>query len=487
MAEKTLNVRIQNKISTYAEWTANKSMVPKNGEICICVVPASAGAVVQEPAILFKVGDGTTTWEKLAWVSAQAADVYSWAKAATKPSYTADEISGLASYISGKVQDTNTKYQIVQDSSDGRKLTLQSQELGGSWTDVGTYTIPETVYTLATGSTNGTVSFNGKDVAVKGLGSAAYTATTAYDAAGTGASEAAKVKAAVVNSVSATANKGIEIGGTATAPTVGVKIDSSADNKLTVGANGLKVTVDAAPEYSITKDASSSYAATYHLTKDGVNTGVAIDIPKDMVVSSGEVITNPTGQDAGTYLVLTLANATNDKVYINVGNLIEYVTSGSSTSDQIQVAVSSDHKVTATLKSGSVTKAQLVTSVQTSLGLADTALQPSDITTGSGNGTISVDGTDVSVKGLGSAAYTASTAYDKAGAASAVLGSSSDASTANTVYGTKAAITSLTTTVNSKANDADISTIGKTGNVNDIIQTSGDVIVFNCGSASTVI
>jgi hypothetical protein len=88
-------------------------MVPKNGEICICVVPASAGAVVQEPAILFKVGDGTTTWEKLAWVSAQAADVYSWAKAATKPSYTADEISGLASYISGKVQDTNTKYQIV--------------------------------------------------------------------------------------------------------------------------------------------------------------------------------------------------------------------------------------------------------------------------------------------------------------------------------------------------------------------------------------
>jgi hypothetical protein len=149
--------------------------------------------------------------------------------------------------------------------------------------------------------------------------------------------------------------------------------------------------------------------------------------------------------------------------------------------------VSNDHKVTATLKSGSVTKAQLATSVQTSLGLADTALQPSDITTGSGNGTISVDGTDVSVKGLGSAAYTASTAYDKAGAASAVLGSSNDASTANTVYGAKAAITSLTTTVNSKANDADISTIGKTGNVNDIIQTSGDVIVFNCGSASTVI
>lgn len=35
-------------------------------------------------------------------------------------------------------------------------------------------------YTLATGSANGTVSFNGKDVAVKGLGSAAYTSSDAY-------------------------------------------------------------------------------------------------------------------------------------------------------------------------------------------------------------------------------------------------------------------------------------------------------------------
>lgn len=36
---------------------------------------------------------------------------------------------------------------------------------------------------------------------------------------------------------------------------------------------------------------------------------------------------------------------------------------------------------------------------------ADTALQKADITSGSANGTISVDGTDVSVKGLGTAAY----------------------------------------------------------------------------------
>lgn len=43
--------------------------------------------------------------------------------------------------------------------------------------------------------------------------------------------------------------------------------------------------------------------------------------------------------------------------------------------------------------------------------LADSALQKADITTGSANGTIAVDGADVAVKGLGSAAYTESSAY----------------------------------------------------------------------------
>lgn len=44
-----------------------------------------------------------------------------------------------------------------------------------------------------------------------------------------------------------------------------------------------------------------------------------------------------------------------------------------------------------------------------------------DITTGTVNGTIAVEGTDVAVKGLGSAAYTESTAYDAAGSAAQAL------------------------------------------------------------------
>lgn len=56
---------------------------------------------------------------------------------------------------------------------------------------------------------------------------------------------------------------------------------------------------------------------------------------------------------------------------------------------------------------------------------------------GATNGTVAVNGADVAVHGLGTAAYTASTAYDASGAAAAVLGESTDTSSANTVYGAK--------------------------------------------------
>lgn len=50
------------------------------------------------------------------------------------------------------------------------------------------------VYSVATGTSNGTISVNGSNVAVKGLGSAAYTATTAYDASGAAATALTSAK-----------------------------------------------------------------------------------------------------------------------------------------------------------------------------------------------------------------------------------------------------------------------------------------------------
>lgn len=205
----------------------------------------------------------------------------------------------------------------------------------------------------------------------------------------------------------------VTIAGSATNPSVAVKISKASGNALSLANDGLKVEIPEVkvPKYSLVKDekAANGDIATYHLTKDGVNEGVAINIPKDLVVSSGSVETFTAGAlpegvtEAGTYIKLTLANSAKP-LYINVSTLIEYVTGGSGENDAIQINVSSDtHKVTANVKNGSLTKEMLAAGVVTSLGKADTAVQT--VVAGNTNGTIKVDGTEIAVAGLKNAAF----------------------------------------------------------------------------------
>lgn len=298
------------------------------------------------------------------------------------------------------------------------------------------------VQAVTEGTANGTISVDGKDVHVHGLKDAAYETVANLNKYADDAAKA--VKDAVVNTLEA-ADNSVTVAGTATAKTVGVKLDPDATNAIKLGEAGLKVVIPAAAEYSIVKsDESGDYAAVYNLTKDGAVVGASINIPKDMVVKSGEVATNPDETHTGTFIVLTLANATEDKIYINVADLIEYVTSGSKTGDMVVIDVSADHKVTATITDGTVTKAKLAVDVQTSLGKADSAVQAADIIEGTENGTISVKGTAVAVHGLQDAAYTTVQSLnnyaDNAAttAAGAVKGTDADDNTAITVYGARA-------------------------------------------------
>ncbi len=75
--------------------------------------------------------------------------------------------------------------------------------------------------------------------------------------------------------------------------TVAAKISATADNSLSVKDDGLYVAVPeiTVPEYSVVKDetAEAGAIATYHLTKDGVNVGAAINVPKDFLVKSASV------------------------------------------------------------------------------------------------------------------------------------------------------------------------------------------------------
>ena len=137
--------------------------------------------------------------------------------------------------------------------------------------------------------------------------------------------------------------------------------------------------IPAQVDYSVTCDTSApaGVAKRYVLSQKG-SAIATIDIPKDMVVSSGTVETKIEAGVwgvAGTYLVLTLANATSDKVYINVGDLIEYVTGAKAADGIITTSVDAKNVLTATIGDGTITKVKLSPAVQTSLGKADTALQ----------------------------------------------------------------------------------------------------------------
>ena len=262
-----------------------------------------------------------------------------------------------------------------------------------------------------------------------------------------------------VASIGATDASVVVDSSTATAPKIQVQISKVENNALTLADDGLKVIVPDVthPEYTIKKleTATAGMSASYQLTKNGTGVGAVIDIPKDMVVESGTVETNPEGQTAGTYLVLTLANKTSDKVYINVGNLIEYVTAGDSPDGMVVVSISDNHKVTATLGNASITEAKLAKEVTDKLAKAVSAVQ--SVTVGSANGTIAVNGEDVAVTGLADAAYATvaslnKTAQDKVDAAKTALeGTDSDDKTAVTIKGAKTFATDAAATAKSEA------------------------------------
>lgn len=290
------------------------------------------------------------------------------------------------------------------------------------------------VQEVITGKTNGTISVDGTDVAVFGLGDAAYKTTKYFEDDAQAKADA--VKNAVVNTI--TAGNGVAVTGTATEKTVAVVVDPTSDEHLTVGADGLKLTLPAADEYTVVKDADAGeFSAVYHLTKNGANVGAAINIPKDLFVKSGEVVVNPEGQPAGTYIKLTLQNQ-EAPLYINVATLIDAYTGVDG--DEITVTVSEDNKISAVIKDGTIALSKLAQGVQDSIAKADTALQKVDIAEGATNGTIAVKGTDVAVHGLKDAAYSTVADLNKHAddAVDALKGTEADATTAITVYGARA-------------------------------------------------
>ena len=121
----------------------------------------------------------------------------------------------------------------------------------------------------------------------------------------------------------------------------------------TIVVPNLKMEVKAAP--------NNGYLKTYQFTY-GAGSTFEIDIPKDLVVKSGEVIVvaddSPvSGLTNGTYLKLVIANQT-EPVYINVADLCDVYT-GKTVTDGVSIAISASNEISATLTGKAVSESNL--------------------------------------------------------------------------------------------------------------------------------
>lgn len=165
--------------------------------------------------------------------------------------------------------------------------------------------------------------------------------------------------------------------------------DDTLDAETIRGNKNAITAINTAYRVTVTEATGDGDIAKVYTIKQGVATIGTIDIPKELVVTSGSVVagtwsgTTFTESTTGTgkAIKLTIANQTTP-IYINVKDLVDVYTAKASATE-IQLAISATNEISATIVAvngskitdGTVTKTKLATAVQTSLGKADTAYQ----------------------------------------------------------------------------------------------------------------
>lgn len=115
MAEKILSTRIMLRYDSYENWTTNNPVL-KVGEVAIATVASNSGDIKNAPNVLIKVGDGTSTYSALKFVSALAADVLTACKTET----------GLTTYITNVINNSGIATSDALTTLAGRVTTAES-------------------------------------------------------------------------------------------------------------------------------------------------------------------------------------------------------------------------------------------------------------------------------------------------------------------------------------------------------------------------
>lgn len=471
MAERIIKTRISHKIDTLENWS--KSTIGlKKGELAIATTAASAGNGLTEPVAMIKIGeDGIKTFKDLPWnFYAKASDVYSWAKAETKPTYTANEISGLADYIGGQIQDTDTVYRIVAGTPSDGKTTYKLQSKAKNAADTAFADVAKSTFEIYTADgINGLIDTKITGLNLEGTYEAKGSAKTVEEALNAYKTDNDKAVAAVKKTADAAAVKTDVDSALATKQdnlVFGTAYDADKNKAATIaditsatagltGAMHFKGTVESDPTGA-------------DFNKKNYKSGDVVLFGKKEYVFDGTNFVEL--GDEGSYVLKTTTinghalseNIVISKSDVGLGNVDNKSEATIKTDFTGEIADKNDGFV----KGGDVHTALAgkadSTHTHTASDITDLNVGVTAVATGKTDGTISVTSggtaTDVPVKGLGSAAYTESTAY-----ATAAQGAKADT-----------ALQAITTTANGG--------LKVTGN-NKIDIDDAITFVFDCGTA----
>lgn len=473
--EKILETRISLLYNTYDAWVAADPIL-KRGEIAIVEIAAATNNVVNEsavPTILFKAGalTGDKKFSQLEWASAKAADVHSWAKK-SDTEFIAWAAGKIVPKFSVEVTGTgNAVTNASWDSANG-KLTLTKGETFATKSDFDSHAhdiaATDDDVVIATG---GELSVDIKHAKQLGEGKS-YNTGASTGVSEFGKSATIKIPSITVNEyghITKAEDKDVIISiptpETVTLPTVA---DTAEDGKFVTEVDQTDGAI------TVTRKAVEVVHADgqIYLTIGGQKIGSGFsdaDFVKDGMLES---VTKSESDNTITFKWNTDAGIS--ETIIDIDDLVEVYTAGSGIEvDNFVIS----HAIPETVAANVTKTARTYIS-----GIEfDEFGHVTKVETGVEEDQDLTHDHDTQYKKL-------QTAVTEVGDASKTLKISQDEQGVVTATPVKISIAQdqvqgLTDVLNSKANDSDLAAIAKSGNVNDLIQTTGDVLILDCNAA----
>lgn len=229
-----------------------------------------------------------------------------------------------------KTTDNNTTYSLTQDTTDKHKITLTPSSGSAQ-----TITIPDnnTTYTFATGDANGQIKVtpsggSAQNVSVKGLGTAAYTASTDYLAANGNANSATKLATArKINGVSFDGSADITVA------------DSTKVAKTGDTMTGNLIISKATPTLSI-KSTDNTTAAVINMGHAQYNTNALTAYPStvngyNLAIQSGGITAIGSGEAAINLLSAIGTNKDQETLYLLSDNQLHLETNAQTIGNRV--------------------------------------------------------------------------------------------------------------------------------------------------------